>query len=352
MSAQDMAIHETYMRYAPAVFSISVEIPKEYIMERYEESLSRLRGYQERFSDLIAAGTDTQMIYLSIEEHIKQTERYLDFIKKQMLENNRDVGVGFAIDSKHLVTLNPVVRSATLGGKISLTNYQGKRLKASIKGQDPVMGIAVLEINDATLTESVDLDRAAGRLPIASYIMSIQWPYGLPPSPYSGMISGYDRQLSRFEVEYYIQTDLPLFPNNEGAPVFSPSGRLMGMMAGSFHVGDWPRVSFVIPAKIVADSAQQIIEHDGRLVRGWIPGASFQQHAQGILVDEIEPGSHASHIGLEEGDLIIGFQGREERELLDFLYRVMDTQPKESVRLDIVRDEKHVQLHVPMKARR
>ncbi len=341
----DWAIYEIFSRYAPSVYSVSVEIPKNVILERYEQSVDRLKMYQDGLNDLITDASKTELNYNQFETWFGQWERQLDTIKNQMLRNNRFRGAAFAINPHHLVTLSTVVKSATLGGEISIIDDYDRALKVDIKGIDSMTGIAVLKVRDATFSKYVPLESTNTMLPVASYIMTIQRPYDLPATPTSGMIGGYYRRLNLFELERYIQTDIQLYPGNEGAPVFSPSGQLIGMLATDFNIGRWPSVTFVIPSDIVADSAKEIIKN-GKRERGWIPGLELKQGLGGILVKDIDPHSLAAKSGLQKNDLIIKVDGEREHQVWNFVYHILDTKPNEKVELEIQRGEKRFMLAV------
>ena len=334
----DLAVYDTFVRLSPAVFSISVEIPKEYILKRYEESTKRLREYQESYIDTVTSSTGTVLNYNLIETLVEQWGRQLEVLKNQMLTNNRVRGAGFAVDPHHLVTLSTVVKSATLGGEIMILNDNNQPVaKAVLQGIDTMTGIAVLQSNNTTFSTFVNLDRSPTQLPVASYIMTIQRPYDLPTSPFSGMIGGYGRHLKLFELERFIQADIPLYPGNEGAPVFSPSGQLIGMMATEFHIGRWPGVAFIIPAEIVADSAEGIIR-DGKREHGWIAGLALKPWVSGVLIEEIDQNSVARSAGLCEGDIIVGFNGdRVNNNPWDLVYRILKTKPNEQIKFQIQR---------------
>ncbi|MDP8244506.1 MAG: S1C family serine protease [Candidatus Hinthialibacter antarcticus] len=347
----DSAVYETFNRNAPAVYSIEVQVPKNLILQEYDKSISRLREFHDRYSDMVMSGTQPMASFFTLNSLIGRWERQLDFLKEQMLMNNSMRGTGFAIDPHHIVTLSSVVKSATMGGEITVTDHQKIQHRALLQGVDRLTGVAVLRIPDATFEHYVDLGRLSTTLPVSSYIMTIQCPYDLPPSPYTGMIGGYHRQLKKFELERYIQTNLPLYPGNEGAPVLSPSGQLVGMMAAEFSIGAAPGVSFAIPADFVAESANQIIQK-GDLVHGWLPGIELQQSAQGILIRNVDPNSHAANSGLKPGDVIIGFDGRQETELWDLLSRIVNANPEQFVRVEILRGPNRMQFQIQLLQRR
>ncbi|NPU97888.1 MAG: serine protease [Candidatus Omnitrophica bacterium] len=350
-SQGDWAVYETFSRYSPAVFAINVEIPKEYILHRMEELMNQFRELQESSSEIIAGGSDSVLSQQLFSNLTVQWQRKLFVMQKQMLANNRVRGAGFAIDPHHVVTLASIVKSATLGGEITIEDDFRKVAKAQLVGVDEMMGVAVLRVNDVTFSSYVDLNRVADQLPVASYIMTIQRPYDLPASPFSGMIGGYYRKMNLFEYERYIQTDLPFYPGNEGSPVFSPSGQLIGMIATEFHIGNFPGITLVTPAEIVVDSALSLIK-TGKRERGWIPGMVLKQDEEGVLIEELDANSLAAESGLAVGDLIIGVGGERESQLWKIYYKILDTKPQDTIRLEVKRGSQLYLFDVPTSSRK
>ncbi|MBZ0254787.1 S1C family serine protease, partial [bacterium] len=332
------------------VYSIEVQVPKNVILTEYEKSINRLREFHDQYSDMVMSGTQPKASFFALDSLIDRWQRQLDYLKEQMLMNNSMRGAGFAVDEHHVVTLSSIVKSATMGGQILVTDYQQIQYQAVLQGIDGLTGVAVLRISDATFEHYVDLSRLSTTLPVSSYVMTIQSPYTLPPSPYPGMIGGYYRRLKKFELERYIQTNLPLYPGNEGAPVLSPSGQLVGMMAAEYHAGG-PSVTFAIPADLVAESANEIIQK-GDLVHGWLPGVELQQSAQGILIRNVDPHSHAANSGLKPGDVIVGFDGRQETQLWELLSSIIHANPEQFVRVDILRGPNRLQFQIQLVPRR
>ncbi len=342
----DLAVYETFTQYAPAVFSINVEIPREIILERYKDSLRQLRTYQESFNDMVQHSTKANIGFNQFDQWFSRWEEQIETVREQWLRNNRVRGAGFAVDQKHLVTLSTIIQSATLGGNITITSDYKSPLKAEIRGADQMTGIAVLRIKEGTFSHYVSLkENIKSSLPIASYIMSIQRPYDLPASPFSGMIGGYNRRTNKFELERYIQTDIPLYPGNEGSPVFSPSGKLIGMLATDYYMGRWPSVTFMIPSEMIADSALSIIEH-GKRERGWIPGLELRQSLGGILLEEVEEESLADRSGFQKGDLIVGVDGQKEKQLWDLIYYILNSHPEQTLRFEVRREGKPEPVYV------
>lgn len=345
----DWSFYDTFSRFAPSVFSISVEIPQKYINARNEEVIKQYRDLMESISGMVAGSSGEAANPLS-NNSIHQVRRKMDIMLEQMLTNNRIQCAGFAIGPHHLVTMSNFVKSATFGGLITVKDDSRGFARAIWIGSDDLTGVAVLQVNDVTFTHYVDLNeynshlddpsqpiaRGANPLPVASNILTIQRPYDLTCSPFSGIIGGYNRLIGMFEIEKYIQTNLPLFPGNEGSPVFSPSGQLVGMMATEFHIGNNPSVTFVIPADIVADAALSIME-SGKRERGWISGVGLGQDVNGILVQEVIPQSPAALAGLQKGDIIVGFNGVREKRVWNLIDWISKSKPNEIIRFEVTR---------------
>jgi serine protease Do len=244
-----------------------------------------------------------------------------------------------------MVTMSTIIKSATLGGEISIINNESNQYKAEIKGIDELTGIAVLQVKNATFTRYVDLKSINPSLPEASMVLSIQRPYNLPASPEPGMIGGFNRAMGIFDLEKYIQSNLRLYPGNEGAPVFGPAGQLVGMIAKEYRQGEWPGITFIIPADMIIDSALSIIE-TGERERGWIPGLVLRQEQNGIMIEHIEEGSPAIKAGLMKGDMIVGINGAKENNMYDFRNQLLSTKPHEPVNLLIQRGTRQTWVQV------
>ncbi|HXK92244.1 MAG TPA: S1C family serine protease, partial [bacterium] len=137
----------------------------------------------------------------------------------------------------------------------------------------------------------------------------------------------------------------------EGSPVFSPSGQLIGMIATEFHIGNFPGITLVTPAEIVVDSALSLIK-TGKRERGWIPGMVLKQDEEGVLIEELDANSLAAESGLAVGDLIIGVGGERESQLWKIYYKILDTKPQDTIRLEVKRGSQLYLFDVPTSSRK
>lgn len=344
MAQGDLALYDTFTRYEKAVFSVNVEIPQEYIMQRYEDQINTIREYQDSLITALTGQSSQNITFQQFEMILSNLDRQLSTLREHLLINNRIKGTAFAVDEHHLVTISTVVRSATLGGEIKIENHLIKDIPARLLNIDSSNGIAVLRVDDVTFEQTVKLEDYRIMLPEASYILSIQRPYNMPSSPYRGMIGGYYRKIGLFEMEKYIQTDLPLYPGNEGAPVFSPSGQLVGMIAREYHTGQAPGVTFVIPSEYITDSAQEIIDK-GSIERGTIPGVQINLHEKGVVIDIVDPNS-PYHQTLQRGDVILEVNGQDSSNFIEIFEILHNTKPGTTLLLKVLREDKPFEVSV------
>jgi S1-C subfamily serine protease len=117
-----------------------------------------------------------------------------------------------------------------------------------------------------------------------------------------------------------IQTDAALNPGNSGGPLVDSRGRAIGV--NSAVILPAQGLCFAIPIDTAKFVAGRLIEH-GRIRRGFL-GLGGQNVAvprglarrlgvaaeAAVLVIAVEPGGPAAEAGVEEGDLIVGWNGK------------------------------------------
>ncbi|HWT80765.1 MAG TPA: trypsin-like peptidase domain-containing protein [Candidatus Acidoferrum sp.] len=231
---------------------------------------------------------------------------------------NRAVGSGVILDSSGLVLTN----SHVVFGRqaITVTLDDGNVVTGEMVGSDPVFDVALLRIpRPSTGTLPVAVPGSSARLRVGEEVLALGNPLGLDQTLTRGIVSAINRILpdTPFSVfEPLIQTDAPINPGNSGGPLLNRCGEVIGLTTAIMPEAQ--NISFAIPIDLVRSILPSLLEK-GRVVRPWL---GVQGHlvppslkeivrlplAEGLLVEVVEPGSPAEHVGVQGGrlDIVIG----------------------------------------------
>jgi serine protease Do len=151
--------------------------------------------------------------------------------------------------------------------------------------------------------------------------------------------------------EDFIQTDAAINPGNSGGALVNLDGELVGVnTAIASQTGGYQGVGFAIPVNMARSVMDQLIA-SGKVTRGFL-GVTIQDldddsaksldldRARGALVAEIAEDGPAAEAGVEIGDVIVRYNGRDVKNVRDLMSQVAATEPGRSARVTIWRDEK------------
>src|SRR5687768_9651661 len=226
-------------------------------------------------------------------------------------------GVVFTPDG-FILTNNHVVEAA---GPITAILPDGRSIRAESIGRDAHTDLAVLRIDGANLSWARLGD--SKRLRVGQVAIAIGNPYGFQHSVTSGVISAVGRSLrsrSGRLMDDVIQTDASLNPGNSGGPLVTTAGEVIGINTAMILPAQG--ICFAIASNTVRFVASRLMR-DGRIRRSYI-GVAGQQTpiprvlaranqiaaASGVLVTSIEKQSPAAGGGLQDGDVILAFDGQ------------------------------------------
>ena len=270
-------------------------------------------------------------------------ERYND-LSGNRLRMQRSLGSGFIIDADGIVITNHHVIAGADEVEVVLQN--GLVLDARIVGSDPATDIAVLRVDPEQplpVVQFGDSERAR----VGEWVVAIGNPFGLGGSLTAGVISARGREIGG-AYDDYLQTDVAINRGNSGGPLFNMDGDVIGVNTAIFSpTGTSVGISFSVPSAIAVPVIDQLIEY-GETCRGWIgvnvlevtrdmAQAMGLNEPRGALLTRIDPEGPAADSGLEEGDVILAFDGRPVADDRVLPRIVAETEPGSRVDVEVFR---------------
>jgi serine protease Do len=258
------------------------------------------------------------------------------------------LGSGFIIDAAGVVvTNNHVIADAD---EINVIMNDGTKIKAELVGVDKKTDIAVLKFKPVKPVNAVKFGDS-DKLRLGEWVIAIGNPFSLGGSVTAGIVSARNRDISQGPYDSYIQTDASINRGNSGGPLFNLEGDVVGVntliispTGGSIGLG------FAVPSKTVAVVVDQLRQF-GELRRGWL-GVRIQQvtdeiaeslnikPARGALVAGVDDKGPAKPAGIEPGDVVVKFDGKDVKDPKDLSRVVADTAVGKEVDVVIIRKGK------------
>ena len=259
------------------------------------------------------------------------------------------LGSGFIIDEKGIViTNNHVIQDAD---DIIVRVNGDQEFKAKVLGADPLMDIAVLQLetNEKFIPVAFgDSDKAR----IGDWVIAIGNPFGLGGTVTAGIISARNRSIGLSRYEDFIQTDASINSGNSGGPLFDMEGNVIGINTAILGRNGSIGIGFSIPSNSAQIVIDQLIEF-GETKRGWL-GVRIQDvtkeiaevekldKPRGALVASVAENSPSEKAGIKAGDIILEFNGERINQMKELPAIVARTQVGKNVEVKIWRDKKEI----------
>jgi serine protease Do len=260
------------------------------------------------------------------------------------------LGSGFIIDSAGIVvTNNHVIADAD---EITVILNDGTRLKAELMGTDKKIDLAVLRVKSDKPLKSVSFGDS-DKLRLGEWVVAIGNPFSLGGTVTAGIVSARNRDINSGPYDNYIQTDAAINRGNSGGPLFNLDGEVIGINTAIISPGSGGGsvgIGFAVPSKAAVAVIDQLKQF-GETRRGWL-GVRIQQVTdeiaeslgvkppRGALVAGIDEKGPAKPAGIEAGDVIVTFDGKDIKEMRDLPRVVADTPVGKDVPVIVIRKGK------------
>jgi S1-C subfamily serine protease len=276
-------------------------------------------------------------------------------------DGNEDEGTGMIVTADgEVVTNNHVIELYTENGNagsITVTEYgQTKSLPATLIGYDQTKDVALLKINNASGLPTVTFGNSQKAV-VGDAVVAIGNALGLAagtPTVTQGIVSALGRTVqaggtgtATESLQNLIQTDAAINPGNSGGPLIDTAGQVIGMntaVAGSSSDGtNSQNIGFAIPIAQVEALLPELAKGGSSGNGGGYLGVDIttltpslrQQYGftptQGAVILSVNAGSPAAKAGLEQGDVIVAFNGTPIRSSEDLQKAVQNAKPGQSV---------------------
>lgn len=232
-------------------------------------------------------------------------------------ETRHFLGSGFIISPDGYILTNAhVVKDAA---QINVSLHDHRQTAAKVIGIDERSDVALLKIDghDLPTVKIGDSDKVK----VGQWVVAIGSPFGLDYTATHGIISAVGRTLSDNVYVPFIQTDAAINPGNSGGPLFNTAGEVIGINSQIYsNNGGSMGLSFAVPINVAMKVADELKAH-GHVTYAWL-GVLIQpvsaglaksfglDSAHGALVAQVVADSPAAKAGLQAGDIILSYDGR------------------------------------------
>ena len=263
------------------------------------------------------------------------------------------LGSGFIIDESGIVVTNNHVIQ---GAEDIIVRVNGdEEFKAKVLGADPLMDIAVLQLETDEKFIPVsfgDSDKAR----IGDPVIAIGNPLGLGGTVTAGIISARNRNIGMARYEDFIQTDASINSGNSGGPLFDLEGNVIGINTAILGRNGSIGIGFSIPSNSAKTVISQLIEF-GETKRGWlgvriqyvtqeIADAEELDEPRGALVVSVAENSPSDKAGIKDGDIILEFNGEKIKQMKELPAIVAKTEVGKNVKVKVWRNKNELTKNV------
>ena len=255
----------------------------------------------------------------------------------------------------YLLTSAHVVARRDSGGRASFVD--GRELRFSVVGSDPLSDLAILRADSGDLTPATLGD--AESLRVGQLVVAIGNPNGFEGTVTAGVVSALGRSLparvrgGQRVIDNVIQTDAALNPGNSGGALVNGTGEVVGVNTAVAGVG----LGLAVPINEATRRIVGSLMTDGRVRRAYLGIVGGQRPLPPrmraeidmetcVEVVEVAPDSPADRARLHAEDLIVAVDGSPTASIFDLQRLMVAELIGAEVALTVVRDGRKLDLRL------
>lgn len=345
----------------PFIAGITFTTATDHIPVASAKTSGPVPGAPGSFSDLVNEARDS-VVNISTVKTVKresfpmfrgpmdQEDPFQDFFERFFRDQipkeyrQKSLGSGFVIDENgYILTNNHVVEKTD---EIKVVLADSREYEAEIVGRDSKTDLALIKIKADKPLKPLPLGDSDA-MNVGDWVLAIGNPFGLEWTVTAGIISAKYRRIGMDSYANFIQTDASINPGNSGGPLLNIKGEVVGINSAIFsRTGGSIGIGFAVPVNLAKELLPQLKE--GKVVRGWL-GVMIQQitpelreklglkDQKGALVADVTSGGPADKAGIERGDVVVSFDGKEVREMNELPMMVGSTSVGKDVEVEVIR---------------
>jgi serine protease Do len=273
---------------------------------------------------------------------------------ESMPRRTTSLGSGFIIDPSGLVvTNNHVIDGAD---EITVTLQDNTNFKAKLIGRDTKIDVALLKIDSPKPLPAVKFGNS-DETRIGDWVLAIGNPFGLGGTVTAGILSARSREIDAGPYDDFLQTDAAINRGNSGGPMFNMNGEVIGINTAIYSPsGGSIGIGFALPSNEAAPVIEQIRQY-GHARRGWL-GVNIQSvnddiaeslgldKPRGALIASVKEGGPAQVAGIQPGDVVLDFDGKEVTDMRHLPRLVAEAPIDKVVKVTLWRKRKEVAVDV------
>ncbi|MBA2622228.1 MAG: Do family serine endopeptidase [Chthoniobacterales bacterium] len=262
------------------------------------------------------------------------------------------LGSGVIVSAEgHVITNNHVVDQVD---EIEVAMSDGRTKQARLVGADATVDLAVLKIEDPGVKPLKFGDSDA--VQAGDFVLAIGNPFGFEETVTDGIVSSKGRPNRVDGLGDFLQTNAAINPGNSGGPLINLQGEIVGINTAIIsRSGGSQGIGFAIPSNSVRSALESLLKQ-GRIIRGYLgiqmrtlQNGQTDQETDGVVVEDVIPGSPAAEAQIQRGDLIRKFDGREVKSLGALRSLVSQVELNRKIELEVVRNGKPMKVETEIK---